>query len=66
LPRISRNTTDGIATTWRQWVALAPVPSTIAELMPQAKGLEVARVEGEVMLVDPKDKQVLTVIAAEP
>jgi hypothetical protein len=47
-------------------IALAPVPSTIAELMPQTKGLEVARVEGQVMLVDPKSKQVLSVIAAEP
>jgi len=47
-------------------VTLAPVPATIADLMPQTKGLEVAMVEGEVMLVDPKSKQVLSVIAKEP
>ena|SRR5258708_7917001 len=47
-------------------IALAPVPATIADLMPQTKGLAVARVEGEVMLVDPGSKQVLTVIVPEP
>jgi hypothetical protein len=47
-------------------ITLAPVPSTIAELMPQTRGLEVGRVEGQVMLVDPKSKQVLSVIAQEP
>jgi hypothetical protein len=34
--------------------------------MPQTRGLEVGRVEGQVMLVDPKSKQVLSVIAQEP
>jgi hypothetical protein len=47
-------------------IALAPVPETIAKLMPQTRGLEVGRVEGQVMLVDPKSKQVLSVIAQEP
>ena len=47
-------------------VGLAPVPATIADLMPQTKGLAVARVEGEVMLVDPGSKQILTVIVPEP
>jgi hypothetical protein len=46
-------------------IALAPMPSTIAELMPQTRGLEVGRVEGQVMLVDPKSKQILSVIAQE-
>jgi|ERR1700719_4540434 hypothetical protein len=47
-------------------VALAPVPATIADLMPQTRGLQATMVEGEVMLVDPKSKQVLAVIAREP
>ena len=47
-------------------VELAPVPATIIDLMPQTKGLEVARVEGQVILVNPTDKQVLSVIAQEP
>jgi hypothetical protein len=42
------------------------VPATIIDLMPQTKGLEVARVEGQVILVNPTDKQVLSVIAQEP
>ena len=44
-------------------IDLVPVPSTIAELIPQTKDLEVAMVEKQVMLVDPKSKQVLSVIA---
>ena len=47
-------------------IALAPVPATIADLMPQTKGLAVARVEGEVVLVDPGSKEVLAVIVPEP
>jgi hypothetical protein len=35
----------------------APVPATIAELIPQAKGLEAALVEGEVILVDPQPQR---------
>ena len=47
-------------------VELAPVPKTIAELMPQTKGLEAALVEGEVLLVDPREKKVIAVITAQP
>jgi hypothetical protein len=47
-------------------VMLAPVPATIANLMPQTKGLEATMVEGQVMLVDPASKQVLAVIVKEP
>jgi uncharacterized protein DUF1236 len=47
-------------------VALEPVPATIADLMPQTKGLEATMVEGQVMLVDPRSKQVLAVIVKEP
>jgi uncharacterized protein DUF1236 len=46
-------------------VTLAPVPTTIAELMPQTKGLESTMIEGEVVLVDPKSKAVLAVIAKQ-
>jgi len=38
-------------------VELAPVPATIAELIPQTKGLEAALVEGEVILVDPRGQE---------
>jgi hypothetical protein len=41
---------------------LVPVPVTIAELIPQTKGLEAALVEGEVLLVDPREKKVIAVI----
>jgi hypothetical protein len=47
-------------------VGLAPVPATIADLMPQTKGLESAMVEGQVVLVDPVGKKVVAVIAQEP
>jgi hypothetical protein len=44
----------------------APVPVTIAELMPQTKGLEAALVEGEVLLVDPREKKVIAIITPQP
>jgi hypothetical protein len=47
-------------------VGLAPVPATIADLMPQTKGLESAMVEGQVVLVDPLGKKVVAVITQEP
>ena len=47
-------------------VTLVPVPNSVAELIPQTKGLEVARVEGQVMLVDPSSKQVLSVVTQQP
>jgi hypothetical protein len=47
-------------------VTLMPMPTSVAELIPQTKGLEVARVEGEVILVDPRSKQVLSVVTPEP
>jgi hypothetical protein len=46
-------------------IALAPMPSTTAEMMPQTRGLEVGRVEGQATLVDPKSKQIPSVIAQE-
>jgi hypothetical protein len=47
-------------------ITLTPMPSSVEELIPQTKGLEVARVEGQVMLVDPTSKQVLSVVTQEP
>jgi len=47
-------------------VELAPVPATVAELMPQTKGLEAGLVEGEVILVDPQGRNVITVITPQP
>jgi hypothetical protein len=43
-------------------VTLAPMPAAIAQLMPQTKDLEVARMEGQVVLVDPRKKEILSVI----
>jgi hypothetical protein len=42
-----------------------PVPTTIVQLMSQTKGLEVAVVEGQVLLVNPRNKQVMAVITQE-
>jgi hypothetical protein len=47
-------------------VELGPVPKTIAELMPQTKGLEAALIGGEVILVNPRDKKVIAVITPQP
>ena len=47
-------------------ITLAPVPATIADLVPQTKGLETALVEGQVVLVEPDGKNVVAVIAQEP
>jgi hypothetical protein len=55
-----------IGATVPEAVTLAPVAATIADLMPQTKGLEAALVEGEVVLVDPASKQVLAVIVKGP
>jgi hypothetical protein len=46
-------------------VALVPVPATIAEIIPQTKGLETAMVEGQVLLVEPRGKTIVAVIALE-
>jgi hypothetical protein len=43
-------------------ILLAPVPGTIADLIPQTKGLEAALVEGQVVLADPASKQIVAVI----
>jgi hypothetical protein len=47
-------------------IVLGSVPATITELIPQTKGLEAALVEGQVLLVEPEQKNVVAVIAQEP
>jgi hypothetical protein len=46
-------------------VALIPVPATIAEIIPQTKGLETAMVDGQVLLVEPQGKTIVAIIAME-
>ena len=46
-------------------VGLVPVPATIADIVPQTKGLEAAMVEGQVLLVEPQGKKIVAVIAQE-
>jgi hypothetical protein len=46
-------------------ITVMPVPGSVAELIPQTKGFDVARVEGQVMLVDPKSREVLSVVTQQ-
>jgi hypothetical protein len=46
-------------------IALVAVPATIAELIPQTKGLETEMVGDQVFLVEPEGKTVVAVIALE-
>jgi hypothetical protein len=46
-------------------IELAPMPGTLAELMPQAKRYNVAMIEKQVVLVDPATKQIAAVITQE-
>lgn len=43
-------------------VALQPLPKTIVELMPELKDYEYAMVANQVLLVHPKNKQVVEII----
>ncbi|RAI33875.1 DUF1236 domain-containing protein [Rhodoplanes serenus] len=46
-------------------IDLAPMPDTLAGLMPEAKPFAVAMIEKQVVLVDPKSRQVAAVITEE-
>lgn len=46
-------------------IALAPLPETLGQLMPQTRGFEVAMIERQVVLVDPKTKVVALVVTQE-
>lgn len=47
-------------------IALAPMPDTVVQLIPSTKGLQVAVVEKQVLLVDPSTKSVVTVVTGAP
>jgi hypothetical protein len=47
-------------------IALNPLPDTLASLLPQARGYQVAMVEKQVILVDPKTRQVVAVVTGQP
>lgn len=47
-------------------IALSPLSATLAALLPQAQGYQVAMVEKQVMLVDPTTRQVVAVVTAAP
>jgi hypothetical protein len=44
-------------------VDVAPMPDTLTQVVPRLRGYEVAFVAGQVLLIDPKSKQVVEVIA---
>jgi len=46
-------------------VELQPMPSTLATLIPETANYDVAMVEKQVMLVDPKSKRVVAVVVAQ-
>jgi len=47
-------------------IELAPLPPTLADLVPQAQDLHIAMVEKQVILVDPATREVLAVVTQEP
>jgi hypothetical protein len=46
-------------------VNLEPVPQTVAELAPQVKGFQLGLISNQVVVVDPKARRVVEVIAGE-
>lgn len=56
-PAVGAHVPDGIP--------LEPLPGTLATLIPQAKGFEVAMVEKQIVLVDPQAKVVVAVVTTE-
>jgi hypothetical protein len=46
-------------------IELRPIPGTIAALIPETAGHEVAMVEKEVVLVDPHSKRVVAVVVGQ-
>jgi hypothetical protein len=47
-------------------IELTPLSDTLAKLVPQARDYEIAMIEKQVVLVDPKTKQVVAVVTQEP
>jgi hypothetical protein len=46
-------------------VELAPLPDTLGEMIPKARGYEVAMVEKQIVLVDPRSKVVVALMTGE-
>ena len=46
-------------------ISLTPLPDTLTTLMPQVGAFEVAMIEKQVVLVDPRDLQIAAVIKGE-
>jgi hypothetical protein len=47
-------------------IEIAPLPDTLATLIPSARGYAVAMVEKQVMIVDGKTRQVVAVVTGTP
>jgi hypothetical protein len=46
-------------------IELAPLPDTLGETIPAARGYEVAMVEKQILLVDPRSKVVIALMTGE-
>jgi len=46
-------------------IDLAPLPDTLGEMIPEARGYEVAMVEKQILLVDPRSKVVIALMTGE-
>ena len=46
-------------------IDLAPLPDTLGEMIPEARGYEVAMVEKQILLVDPRSKVVVALMTGE-
>jgi hypothetical protein len=46
-------------------IDLAPLPDTLAEMIPEARGYEVAMVKKQILLVDPRSKVVIALMTGE-
>jgi Protein of unknown function (DUF1236) len=46
-------------------IDLAPLPDTLGEMIPEARGYQVAMVEKQILLVDPRSKIVMALMTGE-
>ena len=46
-------------------IDLAPLPDTLGEMIPEARGYEVAMVEKQILLVDPRSKVVVALMTGD-
>lgn len=54
--------TPAVGATVPPSVEVSPMPDTLSQVVPKLKGYEYAFVAGQVLLIDPKSKQVVEVI----